>query len=187
MTIMVLVRNWWMMAIRGGLAVLFGMSILLWPNRSLSAVVLLFGAYAVLDGIWAIATATRASEHLLDAWPVGLEGLVSVVLGLVALVWPFISRELIYLIAAWGVVTGVLEILAALRLPSETAGHWLLGTGGVCSLSLAVFVLILPHADIGPVATTLGTYALLFGVLVFLAACRFRQGHGAMRARAAGA
>ena len=187
MTIMVLARNWWMMAIRGGLAVLFGTSILLWTNQSLSTVVLLFGTYALLDGIWAIATATRASEHPLEAWPVGLEGIVSVVLGLVALVWPFISRELIYLIAGWGVVTGVLEIVAALRLPRETTGHWLLGTGGVCSLSLAVFVLILPHADIRPVATTLGTYAILFGVLVGLAACRFRQGHGAMWARAAGA
>ena len=91
------------------------------------------------------------------------------------------------MIAGWGIVTGILEIASAVRLSSKTAGHWLLGTGGVCSLSLALLVLVLPHADIGPVATALGVYALLFGVVMFLAASGFRQRHMASRARAAGA
>jgi uncharacterized membrane protein HdeD (DUF308 family) len=186
MTIMALFRHWWMMAIRGGLAMLFGASILAWPSRTLSTVVVLFGLYAVLDGVWAIATARAASRRVVETWPVGLEGVVSVVLGTLALAWPFISRDLIYVIAGWGVITGILEVAAALRLSSSTAGHWLLGTGGVCSLSLAVVVLILPHTDIGSVATALGAYALVFGVLVLLAAYRFRQGPVAMRTRAAG-
>ncbi len=190
MTIMALVRHWWMIAVRGGLAMLFGASILLWPHRTLSTVVLLFGLYAVLDGIWAMAmamaTTGRASKQLIEAWPVGLEGVVSVVLGLLALVWPFVSRELIYVIAGWGIVTGILEIAAALRLPSKATRHWLLGTGGVCSLSLALLVLALPHADIGPVATALGVYALLFGVVMFLAASGFRQRRLAIHAGAAG-
>jgi uncharacterized membrane protein HdeD (DUF308 family) len=187
MTIMALTRNWWIVAIRGGLAMLFGASILLWPHRTLLTVVLLFGLYAVLDGVWAMATAGRASKQLVEMWPVGLEGIVSAVLGLLALVWPFISRELIYVIAGWGIVTGILEIVFALRVSSKTAGHWLLGTGGVCSLSLALLVLVLPHADIGPVATALGVYALLFGVVMFLAALGFRQRRVAIHARAAGA
>lgn len=101
MEMMALVRNWWMVAIRGGLAMLFGASILLWPNSTLFSVVLLFGVYAVLDGLWAMSSACRASKHLLDAWPVALEGVVSLALGLLSLVWPFISRELIYFIAGW--------------------------------------------------------------------------------------
>jgi uncharacterized membrane protein HdeD (DUF308 family) len=139
--------------------------------------------YAVLDGLWAIGSASRASTRPFEAWPVALEGIVSLALGLLALVWPFISRELIYLIAGWGILTGVLEVLSGRRLPADTAGHWLLETGGVCSLFLAVLVLILPHADLRPIVIALGTYALLFGVLVLLAAVRFRQGHAAMRAR----
>ena len=133
------------------------------------------------------ATAGRASKQLVEMWPVGLEGVVSVVLGLLAVVWPFVSRELIYVIAGWGIVTGILEIAFALRVSSRTAGHWLLGTAGVCSLSLALLVLVLPHADIRPVATALGVYALLFGVVMFLAALGFRQRRVAIRVRAAGA
>jgi uncharacterized membrane protein HdeD (DUF308 family) len=186
MAMMALVRNWWMVAIRGGLAMLFGASILLWPNSTLSSVVLLFAVYAVLDGLWAMSSACKASTHLLEAWPVALEGGVSLALGLLALVWPFISRELIYFIAGWGIATGILEVLSARNLPSSTAGHWLLETGGACSLFLAVLVLILPHATIRPVVLALGTYALLFGAVMLLAAFRFRQAHAIVRYRLAG-
>ncbi len=184
MTIMPLVRHWWMMAIRGGLALLFGASILVWPHRELSTVVILFAAYALLDGAWALATAGAASTRLREVWPVCLEGMVSVALGLMALVWPLVSRELIYVIAGWGLVTGILEVIAAVALPRSIARHWLLGTGGVCSLFLAIVVVMLPHATIGPVATVLGTYALVFGGLVLLAALRFRHGHAGMLAGA---
>lgn len=186
MVMMALVRNWWMVAIRGGLAMLFGASILLWPNSTLSSIVLLFGVYAVLDGVWALSSAHRASQRLLDAWPVALEGAVSLALGLLALGWPFISRELIYLIAGWGIATGIFELLSARNLPSSTAGHWLLGTGGACSLFLAVLVLILPHATLRPVVLVLGNYALLFGALMLLAAFRFRHAHTVVRYRLAG-
>jgi uncharacterized membrane protein HdeD (DUF308 family) len=186
MAMMALVRNWWMVAIRGGLAMLFGASILLWPNSTLSSVVLLFGVYAILDGLWAMSSAWKASTHLLEGWPVALEGVVSLALGLLALVWPFISRELIYFIAGWGIATGILEILAARNLPSSAAGHWVLETGGACSLFLAVLVLILPHATIRPVVLTLGTYALLFGAVMLLAAFRFRQAHAVVRYRLTG-
>jgi uncharacterized membrane protein HdeD (DUF308 family) len=186
MVMMALVRNWWMVAIRGGLAMLFGASILLWPNSTLFTIVLLFGVYAVLDGLWAVSSACRASKRLLDAWPVALEGAVSLALGLLALGWPFISRELIYLIAGWGIATGMLEVLSARKLPSSAAGHGLLETGGACSLFLAVLVLILPHATIRPVVLALGNYALLFGALMLLAASRFRHAHAVVRYRLAG-
>ncbi len=174
-TMSVLVRNWWMMAIRGVLAILFGACILAWPAVTLPMIVVLFAAYAVLDGIAAIGAAVRASERLLDAWPVAGEGIVSVVLGVLALVWPFVSREFLQWIAAWGIVTGVLEILAAARLPRDTAGYWLLGTGGVSSLFLAVLIVMLPHAAAATVGTLIGAYAVVFGASVSLAAFRFRR------------
>ena len=170
-----LVRNWWMMAMRGAFAILFGLTLAVWPDLTLPTVVVLFGAYAVLDGLWAVGAAARAAERSLDTWPVALEGVVSIVLGGIALGWPFVSREFIYVVAFWGVVTGALEILTAVTVPRTAAGHWLLGTGGVSSLFLALLVLMLPRADTTGVVRLLAAYAFVFGVLVSLAAIRFRD------------
>jgi uncharacterized membrane protein HdeD (DUF308 family) len=181
-----LVRNWWMMGIRGGVAIAFGLSLLLWPNVTLGYAVLLFGIYALVDGVWAVAAALRASRWPLEGWPVGLEGFVSIVLGGLALFWPFVPSGFQHLIAAWGILTGLLEVLAATRLPSEAAGHWFIGTGGVSSLFLAVFILILPHADTARAFQAIGVYALVFGLALFLAALRFRQIHERMRQAGSG-
>jgi len=168
-----LVLNWWMMAIRGVLAITFGVSILVWPNVTLSIVVMLFGLYALLDGVWTIAAGTRASTRVFDAWPVLLEGVVSVTLGLLALAWPWVPRRFIYVLAAWGLITGVLELVAALRLPREGAGHWLLGTAGVSSLFLAILILLLPYAVDDFVLRVIAVYAQVFGAALLLAAIFF--------------
>ena len=110
-----LVRNRWMVAIRGGLAIAFGLAVLLWPGVTLSIVVVLFGVYAVLDGVWTVGTGTWTSTRFFDAWPVVLEGMVSVALGLLTLVRPFVPRQFIYVLAGWGIATGVLESLMSCR------------------------------------------------------------------------
>jgi uncharacterized membrane protein HdeD (DUF308 family) len=168
-----LVHNWWMIAIRGGLAIVFGVSILVWPHVTLSLVVLLFGVYAILDGVWTIGAGTRASTRIFDAWPVLLEGAVSVALGLLALGWPAVPRRFVYILAAWGLLTGVLEIVAAARLPRGRSGHWLLGTAGFSSLFLAVLVLLLPHADDDFIMRVIAAYAQVFGVVLLFAAVLF--------------
>ena len=168
-----LVHNWWMMAIRGVLAIAFGVSIVVWPNVTLSIAVLLFGVYAILDGVWTIGAGTRASTRVLDAWPVLLEGAVSVALGLLTLAWPFVPRQFVYVLAAWGLFTGVLELVAAIRLPRERAGYWLLGTAGVSSLFLAFLILLLTHADDTLVMRVMAAYAQVFGVVLLFAAIFF--------------
>jgi len=176
-----LADTWRMAAFRGALAILFGVIVLLWRGPDLGALVTLFAAYVFLDGAYTLAWVVRVPTRTLQWWPVALEGVVSVGLGLLALFWPFISHRMIDTIAWWGIVTGVLEILAAVRLPRELASHWLLGMGGVASLFLAVLVWMLPHADARNIAWAIGAYALVFGVLVSLVAYRVRR-----RARAAG-
>jgi uncharacterized membrane protein HdeD (DUF308 family) len=168
-----LVRNWWMMAVRGVLAIAFGVSILVWPDVTLSTVVMLFGLYALLDGVWTIGAGARASTRVFDAWPVLLEGVVSVTLGLLALAWPWVPRRFVYVLAAWGLITGVLELVAALRLPREGAGHWLLGTAGVSSLFLAILILLLPYAVDDFVLRVIAVYAQVFGAVLLLAAIFF--------------
>lgn len=169
-----LVRNWWMMAGRGVLAVLFGAAIALWRIPVLDAVLVSFGTYAIADGILAIASVLRAARPRTAGRPIALEGIVSVVLGVLAFTWPIFPRRVIGLLVAWGLLTGILEIVAAMRLPRELAAHWLVGTGGASSIFLALVVLALPHAGSGRVALALGVYAIVFGVVMLFASLRFR-------------
>jgi uncharacterized membrane protein HdeD (DUF308 family) len=183
-----LVRHRWMMVVRGALAGAFGLTLLGWPGITLSLVVVLFAAYAIADGIWAIVAAARVREHALDVWPVALEGLVGVVIGIVAFASPLrVPREAIVMIGVWGLVTGVLELLAAARVPRNTRERWLLTTGGLTSVFLAVLVLMLPHADLETVVALIGVYALTFGIVMALGAvnvtrARPRTAHAQPRA-----
>src|SRR5678816_2807927 len=108
-----LVRNWWMMAARGSLAFAFGLVLLLSPRTTLDRLLLLFGMYALLDGIWAIVATRRAFPNLLGAWPVALGGAMSVGIGLLAIGWPFLPQRVVQLIILWGLMVGILEIFAA--------------------------------------------------------------------------
>ncbi len=168
-------KNWWMICVRGALAILFGALLLVRPATSLNLLVAFGGVYALLDGGWAIASALWVTRTWFTAWPVLLEGAVSVAVGGLALVWPLVPRELVLAIATWGLLTGILEITAAVRLPRRGAGYWLLATGGVFSLFLAVIILVLPHADQPAVVSTLGLYALAFGALLVAAAFSLRK------------
>jgi uncharacterized membrane protein HdeD (DUF308 family) len=170
-----LARNWWMVAARGILAVLFGLVLLLRPATPLNLLVALFGVYAALDGAWAIGSALWVTRMSFTSWPVLFEGVASLAVGALALGWPLVPGELVQAIAAWGLITGALEIIAAARLPRAGAGYWLLATGGVFSVFLAVIILILPHADEPPVVGALGVYALAFGALLAAAAVWLRK------------
>jgi uncharacterized membrane protein HdeD (DUF308 family) len=167
-----LARNWWLIVLRGGLAVLFGLAALLWRDLTLGVLVILFGSYAIVDGVAALASALRASSSPAEGWPVISEGLVSLIFGIVAFVWPFVPRNALHVIAGWGVLTGILELLGAARLPRIRASHWFLTLGGLSSLLLAGLLLALPHADQRSVVAIIGIYALVFGVLLSLTGFR---------------
>lgn len=169
-----LATNWWMVGIRGALAILFGAVLLLKPSLSLNLVVALFGLYAALDGAWAVASALWVSRRSFAGWPVLFEGVASLAVGGLALAWPLAPRELVAAIATWGVLTGALEILAALRLPRERAGAWLLATGGVSSLFLALAIFVIPHAARPAIVAALGVYSVVFGGLIGGAALSLR-------------
>ena len=168
-------KNWWMVAARGVLAILFGVVILLRPGLSLNLLIATFGVYAVLDGAWAVASALWVSRISFAMWPVLFEGAASLAVGWLALGWPLVPRDAVRAIAVWGLLTGVLELVAAARLPRRSAGSWLLVTGGVFSLFLAVLILMLPHTVEPSVARTVGVYALCFGGLLVAAAGSLRK------------
>jgi uncharacterized membrane protein HdeD (DUF308 family) len=171
-----LARNWWMIGIRGGLALVFGVTLLAWPSIPLPWAVVLFGVYATLDGLWAIGSTIRLARRFV-VLPLVLEGLASLVFGFMALAWPFVSREFLHLVTAWGVLTGLLELIAAGSVPREANAHWLWGTAGVFSLFLAILIQLVPDAEVARGASVIGVYAVLFGVVVIAAAYRFRHEH----------
>jgi uncharacterized membrane protein HdeD (DUF308 family) len=169
-----LANNWWLLVLRGGLAGLFGLSILAWPNLTLGALVALFGTYAILDGLCAIVSALRAASRPGEGWPVTSEGLVSLVFGILAFVWPWVPRNVVHVIASWGVLTGLLELVGAARLPRKRASHWFLGLGGISSLFLAGLLFAVPHANQHYVMWIIAGYALVFGALLCLTGLRLR-------------
>ena len=183
MTVDSLTRNWWMIAVRGLLAIAFGAVIYLSPDVTLATIVLLFGIYAIADGAWAIAAGVHASERIVDAWPVWLEGIVSVALGVVALFHPFFPRVILWELAAWGVATGALEFIMAADVPRSRPAHIMLVTGAVSSVFLAVLLVMLPYAGEPMMVRVLSAYAEVFGVVLVLAAADFARQHGTALAR----
>src|SRR5262249_31730126 len=142
-----LVRNWWSLVLRGVLGILLGLIAFAWPGITLAGLVMLFAAYAVIDGVVSIAGAVRAARAH-ERWRgLVIEGIVGIAAAAVTLLWPAITTvALILLIGAWAVITGAMEISAALRLREYISGEWLLLLSGVASLVFGILVLAYPLA-----------------------------------------
>lgn len=150
---------------RGILAVIFGVLVLAWPRLSLVVLVLVFGIYAVVGGIVAVVDALRRTHE--QSWGLLLvEGILSIIVGVVALVWPAITAfAFLFLIAAWAIVVGVMEIVGAFTLPLGTGRQWLLGLAGLASIIFGVLIATWPRAGLLTVIWLIGIYAIVFGIL----------------------
>ena len=177
--VQVLARNWWALALRGVFAIIFGLIALINPGLTLLALVFLFGAYSLIDGVFGVAAAVRAAEaHNRWGWLL-VEGIAGIVAGIIAFVVPGITAiVLLYLIAAWALVTGVFELIAGFRLRGHLANEWLLLLGGAASIILGVLLIVRPGAGALALLWLIGFYAILFGVLMLILAFRLR-GHAA--------
>lgn len=171
-----LATNWWALVIRGLAAVLLGVLALVWPGITLVALVFLFAGYSLVDGVAALVGAVRAMEHH-DRWGVlVLEGIVGIAAAVVTLAWPAITAiALVYVIAAWAIITGALEIAAAIRLRRHVSGEWLLILGGIASLAFGILLMIAPLAGALVIAIWVGVYALFFGVMLMALGFRLRS------------
>jgi uncharacterized membrane protein HdeD (DUF308 family) len=169
-------RHWWMVALRGVIAMLFGIAALIWPRIALAALVLLFGAFALMDGLIAAAVAILSRHDFEGWWMWLLEGSVGLAIGMATFIWPGLTaRVLLYLVAAWAIVTGVLEIMAAIGLREIIERVWLLGLDGILSVILGVLLLIRPVAGALAVTWLIGLYAILVGVLLIALALELRS------------
>ena len=169
-------RYWWLVVLRGVLAILFGLAAFLWPGLTWLVLILLFGSYALVDGAFSLVMGFVSIKNEPRWWAFVLEGIVSILAGLIALFQPELTALiLLYVIATWAIVTGVLEIAAAIRLRREIENEWLLGLAGAASILVGVLLFLQPEAGSLAVVWTIGAYALLFGVLWIALGLRLRN------------
>jgi uncharacterized membrane protein HdeD (DUF308 family) len=162
--------------LRGCCALVFGVATLALPQMTLVALVLVFGAYAFADGLLSIVAAGRALSQERTWWPMLAEGIVGLGIGVLTFFWPGLTAlTLLYLIAVWALVTGILEIVAALRLRHEITGEWLLVVAGVLSIVFGLYVLANPIAGVLAVLAIIGIYALVFGGALIALGLRLRS------------
>ncbi|MEO5876473.1 MAG: HdeD family acid-resistance protein [Streptosporangiaceae bacterium] len=167
-------RHWWAVAVRGGLAIAFGILAVAWPGVTLVALAILFGAYALVNGVIEAVAAFRA--HGRHRTPLIVEAVLSIGLGLITLFWPGITIiAMTILIGIWAVVTGVAQIIAAVRLRQELTGEWLLILSGALSVVFGVILLFWPGTGAAAVAWILGIYAMIFGFALVFASLKLRR------------
>src|SRR5262245_21223688 len=171
-----LAHNWWAIALRGVAGIIFGILALLMPAITLAALILLFGVYAVVEGIFNVIAALRGHAGA-PRWLRLLEGIVSIAAGIIAFVWPGLTAiVLLYVIAAWAIITGVLEIAAAARLHNRIRGEWWLLLGGVLSVVAGLLMMWRPGSGALALVLLIGAYVLLFGIMQVVLAFRLRSG-----------
>ena len=169
-------RNWWLLLVRGLVAIVFALLTWAQPGVSLAALVLVFGIYVLADGllgVWSAIAKRRDNRHW---WLLLLWGLVGIVVGVMTFTMPGITGlVLLMYIAAWAVITGVLQIVAAIRLRKEIKGEWLLILSGLVSVAFGVLLFLQPGAGALAVAWIIAAYAFIFGVLMVLLAFKVRK------------
>ena len=168
--------NWWALALRGSLAILVALLAFAMPGITLGALVMLFGFYAFVDGVLAIAAALRGvREHDRWGWML-IEGIAGVFAGFIAFFVPAVATlAIVWLVATWAVVTGVLEIGAAVRLRKLIQGEWLLLLAGLLSVVLGVAIALQPSVGAALIVTWIGVYALISGIVTLVLAFRIRK------------
>jgi uncharacterized membrane protein HdeD (DUF308 family) len=171
-----LAANWGAVLFRGFAGVAFGLITVTAPGLSLFALVTVFGAYAFVDGVLALVSALRRRGRTEPLWRLVLQGIAGIAVGVITLIWPGISAvALLYLIAAWAIVTGGFEIATAIRLRKQIEGEWLLILNGALSVILGVVLAAFPGPGALALVLWIGAYALVSGALLIALSIRLHS------------
>lgn len=169
-------QNWWLFLLRGVAAIVFGIAAFLWPGLTLQVLMLLFGAYVLVDGVFGLVQSIRNREQMSQWWLWALEGLLGIAVGVLTFIAPGVTAYvLLIFIAAWAVVGGIIRIVMAIRLRKEIRGEWFLVASGALSVLFGVVIFVMPEAGILSIVWLIGFYAILFGILFIGLALRLRR------------
>lgn len=172
----VLSRTWWLLLLRGLIAIAFGILIWLQPEISIVALVLIFGVYVLADGVLGIWTAIAGRKEHEDWWVLFIWGSIGVGIGILTFLAPGVTAlALLFYIAVWAVATGVLEIVAAIRLRKEIKGEWMLVLGGIVSVIFGILLMAQPIAGALALLWLIAVYGVIFGIFLVILAFRVRS------------
>jgi uncharacterized membrane protein HdeD (DUF308 family) len=169
-------QRWWVLLLRGLIAILFAAMIWLQPTVTLQALIILFGAFAMADGILGVWSALASRKERDHWWVLMLWGLVGIGIGCITFAAPGVTAlALLFYIAIWAIVTGLLEIITAVKLRKEIEGEWALGLAGLIGVIFGVLLIVHPAAGVLAVLWLIAAYSLIFGALMVILAFRIRR------------
>jgi uncharacterized membrane protein HdeD (DUF308 family) len=167
--------SWWVLALRGLVAILFGLAALLWPGLILAVLIVFFGLYALVDGILAIIAAFRSSGQGMRRPLLLIEGVIGILFGILALFWPGLTAlTLVYFVAFWVILSGIARIVMVVMLRREIENEWSIALSGVLSVILGIVLLLLPSAGLLAYTWLVGILALAVGIALIYYAFRVR-------------
>ncbi|MEV3979404.1 HdeD family acid-resistance protein [Nonomuraea sp. NPDC049758] len=167
-------RSWWLLLIRGIAAIIFGVLALIWPGITLLVLVIFFGAYAIVSGVFELFAAFRHGARS-RAWLI-FSGIVGIVAGIMAFAWPGItSLALLYLIAFWAIISGISEIVAGVRLRKSIENEWMFIIAGILSVIFGVLLIIWPGAGMLSLVWLIGIFAILYGIAMIVLSLRLKK------------
>jgi uncharacterized membrane protein HdeD (DUF308 family) len=176
-----LAKCWWLLLLRGIAGIVFGILAFVWPGLTLLTLVILYGAFALVDGVLSIVAAFTGSAKPVPTWWLVVVGLLGIAAGIVTFAWPGITAiVLVLLIGAWALVHGIFEIIGAIQLRKEIDNEWWLILSGVLSVIFGLIVLFLPGAGALGLIWGIAAYSIAFGIMFIGLALKLRKhGHAA--------
>ena len=166
---------WWLVLIRGIVAILFGIAAIAWPALTILILVYLFGAYILVDGIIAVVLAFQERRVYSRWWLILLGGIAGIILAFLVFFWPAITALiLLYLIAAWAIITGIIEIIAAFFVSAGAGREWFLVIGGIISILLGIVLFFIPGASLLAFVWIIGVASIIYGIVLLVRAFQFR-------------
>ena len=170
-----LAKNWWLLLLRGIAAIIFGLLAFAWPGLTLLTLILFYGAFALVDGVLAIVTAITGGVPG-SRWWLAIVGLLGIAAGLLTFLTPGLTAlVLLFFIAGWAIVTGVFEIIGAIKLRKEIDNEWLLILGGIISVLFGVGMMLAPGAGALALVWAIGAYSVVMGVIFVALAFRLKK------------
>jgi uncharacterized membrane protein HdeD (DUF308 family) len=159
-------RDWWVFAIRGIAALVFGILAFIWPETTLTVLVFLFGAYVLVDGVALVVALLRGDAVARrNAWAVAIIGVLGIVVGVVTFAWPGLTAlTLLYLVAFWAIATGAFQVIAAIALRRELDNEFWMGLGGVASIVFGALLVVSPGAGLISLVWLVGIWSVVFGI-----------------------
>src|SRR5215813_103789 len=171
-----LAKCWWLLLLRGIAAVLFGLLAFIWPGLTLVTLVLLYGAFALVDGVISLAAAFTGGAKPVPTWWLVVVGLLGIAAGLVTFFWPGITAlVLIFFIGGWAIAHGIFEIVGAIKLRKEIDNEWWLILAGALSVLFGIIVIAAPGAGALALVWVIGIYSFAFGILLVGLSLKLRK------------